>query len=56
MAQKVYELFALPLVSIVYVRYGDQCLLSSLSSVKYSHMSDGERAILSAYLSQQEFL
>lgn len=56
MAQKVYELFKIPLVSIVYVRYGDRCLLSSLSSVKYSHMSDEERTILSAYLAQQEFL
>lgn len=55
-AQKVYDLFAIPLVTIVYVRDGDRCLLSSLSSVKYSHMSDAERSVLSAYLTQQEFL
>lgn len=55
-AEKVYDLFSIPLVTIVYVRYGDRCLLSSLSSVKYSHMSDAERSVLSAYLTQQEFL
>lgn len=55
-AEKVYDLFAIPLVTIVYVRYGDRVLLSSLSSVKYSHMSDEERSLLSAYLAGQEFL
>jgi hypothetical protein len=53
MAQKVYDLFAIPLVTIVYVRYEDCCLLSSLSPVKYSRLSHDERAILSAYLAQQ---
>jgi len=55
-AEKVYDLFSIPLVTIVYVRYGDRCLLSSISSVKYSHMSEAERSVLSAYLTQQEFL
>lgn len=56
LAQRVYDLFRIPLVTIVYVRYGDQHLLSSLSPVRYSHLSDEERSILSAYLAQQEFL
>lgn len=55
-AERVYDLFSIPLVTIVYVRYGNRCLLSSLSSVKYSHLSDAERSVLSAYLTQQEFL
>lgn len=56
MARQVYDLFGIPLVTIVYVRYGGTCLLSSLSPVKYSHMSEEERSILSAYRAQQEFL
>jgi len=55
-AGRVYDLFAIPLVTIVYVRYGDRCLLSSLSPVKYSRMSEEERSLLSAYISRQEFL
>jgi hypothetical protein len=55
-ARNVYDLFAIPLVTIVSVRYGDRCLLSSLSPVKYSRMSEAERSLLSAYLSRQEFL
>ncbi|HEX3001769.1 MAG TPA: hypothetical protein VHN82_05295 [Methanoregula sp.] len=54
MARQVYDLFHLPLVTIVYVRTGEQYLLSSLSPVKSSHLSDEEREILSAYLSNQE--
>jgi len=55
-ARRVYELFAIPLVTIVFVRYGDRCLLSSLSAARYSHLSGEERTLLSAYLSHQEFL
>lgn len=56
LAQQVYELFHIPLITIVYVRTGERYLLSSLSPVKSSQLSDEERSILSAYLSQQEFL
>jgi len=56
LARQVYELFHIPLVTIVYVRAGERYLLSSLSPVKSSQLSEKERAILSAYLSQQEFL
>lgn len=56
LAQQVYDLFHIPLVTIIYVRSGDRYLLSSLSPVKSSHITEEERSILSAYLSQQEFL
>ncbi len=56
LAQRVYDLFAIPLVTITYVKYGDRVLLSSLSPTKYSQLSEEERTLLSAYLSNQEFL
>lgn len=56
LAQQVYELFHIPLITIVYVRTGERYLLSSLSPVKSSKLTDEERSILSAFLSQQEFL
>lgn len=55
-AERVYGLFALPLVSMVYVKYGSRCLLSSLAPVKYSQLSAEERAILSRYITGQERL
>lgn len=56
LAGRVYDLFAIPLVTIVFVRYGDRCLLSSLSPTRYSRLSAAERTLLAAYLSHQEFL
>lgn len=55
-AQRVYDLFAIPLVTIVFVRYDKCCLLSSLSPTRYSRLSGEERVLLSAYLLHQEFL
>ncbi|MDD1694367.1 MAG: RimK-like ATPgrasp N-terminal domain-containing protein [Methanoregula sp.] len=55
-ARRVYELFAIPLVTVVFVRYGDRYLLSSLSPTRYSALSTDERTLLSAYLAHQEFL
>ena len=55
-AQRVYDLFAIPLVTINFVKYSNRCLLSSLSPTKYSHLSGEERTLLSAYLSHQEFI
>ena len=55
-AQKVYEAFAIPLVTLVLVRYGDRCLLSSLAPTKYSQLTPAERVLLAAYLQHQEFL
>jgi hypothetical protein len=56
LAEKIYDLFAIPLVTMVFVRTGDEYLLSSLSPTKYSHISGDERALLTAYLAHQEFL
>ena len=55
-AQKIYGIFAIPLVTLVLVRYGDRCLLSSLAPTKYSQLTPAERALLAAYLQHQEFL
>jgi len=55
-AMQVYDLFAIPLVTMVLVKDGDRFLLSSLSGTRYSQMSAEERSLLSAYISHQEFL
>jgi hypothetical protein len=55
-AQKVYEQFSIPLVTLVFVKSADQYYLSSLAPVKYSHLSAEERALLVAHISRQEFL
>ncbi|MDD1686917.1 RimK-like ATPgrasp N-terminal domain-containing protein [Methanoregula sp.] len=55
-AERVYNLFGLPLVTMVYVKYGNRSLLSSLAPVKYSQMSPEERSILSGYITGQEHL
>jgi hypothetical protein len=56
LAGKIYDLFSIPLVTMVFVRDGDEYRLSSLSPAKYSRISTDERALLSAYLAHQEFL
>lgn len=56
LAQRIYDLFAIPLVTMVFVRYGDRCHISSLSPTRYSRLSDEERALISACISRQEFL
>jgi hypothetical protein len=56
LAEKIYQLFSIPLVTIVFAKTGDEYLLSSLSPTKYSQISADERALLTAYLSHQEFL
>ncbi len=55
-AEKVYECFQIPLVTMVFVRTGEEVLLSSLAPTRYSQLTGDERALLSAYLSHQEFL
>jgi hypothetical protein len=55
-AKRVYNLFGIPLVTIIFVKYGSRCLLSSLAPTRYSQLTAAERTLLSAYLSQQEFL
>ena len=56
MAEKVYEQFSIPLVTMVFVKSGEQYMLSSLAPTKYSQLSGEERTLLSAYLTHQEFL
>jgi len=56
LAGKIYDLFSIPLVTMVFIRDGDEYRLSSLSPAKYSRISTDERALLSAYLAHQEFL
>lgn len=56
LAEKIYQLFSIPLVTMVFVRTGNEYFLSSLSPTKYSRISIDERALLTAYLSHQEFL
>jgi hypothetical protein len=56
LAGKVYEQFSIPLVTMVFVKIGEQYRLSSLAPTKYSQLSGEERTLLSAYLSHQEFL
>jgi hypothetical protein len=41
---------------MVFVKDGNEYLLSSLSPTKYSRITGDERALLTAYLSHQEFL
>ncbi len=55
-AEKVYNLFFIPLVRMVLVKTGGTYALSSLSPLRYSLLSDAERSLLTAYLSSQEFL
>jgi hypothetical protein len=55
-AHEVYSLFAMPLVTMVLVKAGEEIRLSSLCPTKYSHLSPEERALLCAYISHQEFL
>ena len=55
-AKRVYDLFGIPLVTIIFVKYNNRCLLSSLAPTRYSQLTSAERTLLSAYLSYQEFL
>jgi hypothetical protein len=56
LAEMVYEQFSIPLVTMVFVKSGEQYMLSSLAPTKYSQLSGEERTLLSAYLTHQEFL
>jgi hypothetical protein len=56
LAEKVYECFQIPLVTMVFVKTGEQYLLSSLAPTRYSQLTADERTLLGAYLSRQEFL
>ncbi|MGA7798057.1 MAG: hypothetical protein WB986_05450 [Methanoregula sp.] len=55
-AERIYGLFSIPLVSMVFVKTGKEFALSSLAPTRYTHLSDGERELLAAYRDHQEFL
>ncbi|MDD1705368.1 MAG: RimK-like ATPgrasp N-terminal domain-containing protein [Methanoregula sp.] len=55
-ADRIYDIFGIPLVRMTMVRTGNEFALSSLSPMPYSQMSEGERSVLSAHLRHQEFL
>ena len=53
---KIYKIFSIPLVHMIFVRTGNEYALSSLAPTRYTRLTEGERALLSAYLDHQEFL
>jgi hypothetical protein len=55
-AERIYDLFSIPLVSMVFVKTAKGVVLSSLAPTRYTHLSDEERTLLSAYREHQEFL
>jgi hypothetical protein len=55
-AKKIYGLFAIPMIRMVFVRTRGAALLSSLAPVRYNQLTGAERSLLSAYCTQQEFL
>lgn len=55
-AGQIYDIFGIPLVSMVFVKTGKDFALSSLAPVQYNHLTGEERALLAAYLEKQEFL
>ncbi len=55
-AAMIYDLFAIPLVSMVFVKTGKELALSSLAPTRYTHLTAQERDLLAAYRDEQEFL
>ncbi len=55
-AEKVYSLFRIPLVTMVMVSNGGTLHLSSLAPTRYSRLTHEEKALLHAYVTNQEFL
>lgn len=55
-AEQIYDIFSIPLVSMVFVKTGKEFALSSLAPMRYNHLTEAERALLAAYLENQEFL
>ncbi len=55
-AEKIYNLFHIPLVTMVMVVNGGSVHLSSLAPTRYSRLTHEEKALLHAYVTNQEFL
>ena len=56
LAERIYNVFSIPLVTMVFVQTEGRYLLSSLSPTRYSRITSDERSLLTAYLAHQEFL
>jgi hypothetical protein len=56
-AEKIYTLFRIPLVTmVVVINNGTAPCLSSLAPTRYSRLTHEEKALLHAYVTNQEFL
>lgn len=53
LAQKVYDEFRIPLVSIIYIASGERCKLSSLGPVRYTRLTNDEKKLLGGYLNRK---
>lgn len=55
-AEQVYDVFRIPLVSMVLVKTGSGFRLSALTPTRYSKLDEKSRTLLNAYIAHQEFL
>jgi hypothetical protein len=55
-AAELYAEFRIPLMTMVFIRSSQGYRLSSLAPARYSSLSAAEKALLSAYITGQEFL
>jgi len=55
-AHSLYEVFGIPLVTMVLLRGDNGMKLSSLAPTRYAPMSNAEKTLLRAYIANQEFL
>lgn len=53
-AKDIYDLFRIPLITIVFVRTGERYSLSSLAPARYSELADAERSLLLARIADRE--
>ncbi|MDD1719436.1 MAG: RimK-like ATPgrasp N-terminal domain-containing protein [Methanoregulaceae archaeon] len=53
---RIYEIFGIPLVNMVFIRSNGCFSLSSLTPTRYTRLSEGERSLLQAYIKNQAFL
>jgi hypothetical protein len=55
-AEKLYNEFRIPLMTMVFIHDAGGYLLSSLTPTRYSSLSPAEKSLLCAYVTNQEFL
>ncbi len=56
LAKRIYDVFSIPLVKMVCAGPEGVPALSSLGPTRYTHLTEPERELLTAYLNNQEFL